>query len=58
MYIVLHPTQVASSAENTVGDENCDKIGKENDPIWILLASFTEWNMIVSFHAFLEVVGL
>ena len=29
----VDPTQIALSAEKMVGDENCDKVGKENDTL-------------------------
>ena len=30
----VHPTEVTLSANDVVGDENCDKIGKKDDALW------------------------
>ena len=30
---IVHPTEVALSAENMVDDETCDDIGKRNDAL-------------------------
>ena len=61
----VDPTQIALSAEKMVGDENCDKTGKEmthSGEHNILHCSY-HWQRspnvaIVSFPTFLEVAGL